>query len=63
MRAAVGVFEANCSKKTDRNALSPNVVVFTRGVTKVRVSDAELMIVLLEFRVERDKTNTGGRWS
>ena len=40
-------------------ALSPDVFVFTRGVTKVRVSD-EIIIVLLEYKVEGDRTDTEG---
>ena len=38
--------------------------VFTRGVAKFRVSDA-IVIVLLEYKVEEDRTNTEGlfqRW-
>ena len=37
------MFEANCSRQMGQHKkkdLSPNVFVFTRGVTKVRVSDA-----------------------
>ena len=38
------MFEANCSRQMGQHKqkdLSPNVFVFTRGVTKVRVSDAD----------------------
>ena len=38
-----GLTEAHCSRQMDRykNGLSPNSFVFTRGMTKVRLSDAE----------------------
>ena len=38
------MFEANCSRQVGQHKkknLSPNVFVFTRVVTKVRVSDAD----------------------
>ena len=38
------MFEANCSRQMGqhkKNYLSPNVFVFTQGVTKVNVSDAD----------------------
>ena len=38
------MFDANCSRQMGQHKkkdLSPNVFVFTRGVTKVRVSDAD----------------------
>ena len=37
------MFEANCSTQMGqlKKDISPNVFVFTRGVTKVRVSDAD----------------------
>ena len=50
-----------------RKNLSPNVFAFTRGVTKFRLLyQIQIVIVLLEYKVEGDRTDTEGlfqRWS
>ena len=48
-----------------RKNLSPNVFVFTRGVTRF-VCQMQIVIVLLEYKVEGDRTDTEGlfqRWN
>ena len=63
------MFEANCSKQMGQcktTIFHKNVLVFTRGVTKVRVSDVDRNCLSGIYEAEGDWTDTEGlflRWN